>query len=130
MTNKPVEVLARTIWGESRGEKPEGQEAVANVVMNRVAHRTRFPTTVDAVCLQAWQFSCWNQNDPNRKKMLALKVSQMQPQMDIAKRAVAKELADRTSGADHYHARGVKPFWTRGSKPTVTIGRHIFYRLE
>ena len=32
----PVDILARTIYGEARGESVRGKEAVASVVMNRV----------------------------------------------------------------------------------------------
>jgi len=31
-----IDVLARTLWGEARGEGTTGLEAVANVVLNRV----------------------------------------------------------------------------------------------
>lgn len=34
-----IDTLARTIWGEARGESQTGQEAVANVVVNRVRRR-------------------------------------------------------------------------------------------
>ena len=34
-TDKAIDVLARTIWGEARGEPLRGQEAVAHVVLNR-----------------------------------------------------------------------------------------------
>lgn len=32
-----VDVVARTIWGEARGEGANGMQAVANVIMNRTA---------------------------------------------------------------------------------------------
>ena len=32
-----VEILARTIYGEARGESLSGQEAIASVVLNRLA---------------------------------------------------------------------------------------------
>ena len=32
-----IDTLARTIWGEARGEGSAGMQAVANVVMNRAA---------------------------------------------------------------------------------------------
>lgn len=40
---KDVDVLARTIFGEARGETVSGMEAVASVVMNRLA----FPAAAD-----------------------------------------------------------------------------------
>ena len=33
-----------------------------------------------------------------------------------------------TSGATHYHAKAVRPSWSRVYKETARIGVHIFYR--
>ena len=33
-----LEIFAKTLFGEARGEKLSGIEAVANVIMNRVKH--------------------------------------------------------------------------------------------
>ena len=35
--NMAVDVLARTMWGEARGQPKAGLEAVANVILNRVS---------------------------------------------------------------------------------------------
>ena len=37
MSEKETDILARTIYGEARGESISGMEAVASVVLNRVA---------------------------------------------------------------------------------------------
>lgn len=59
-----VVTLARTLWGEARGEPIEGQVAVAWVIRNR-ADGARFAGqllgregAVAHVCLTLWQFSC------------------------------------------------------------------------
>jgi spore germination cell wall hydrolase CwlJ-like protein len=130
-----VEVLARTLYGEARGEELAGIEAVASVILNRVAFAKRrgrywWGNDVKSVCLKPAQFSCWNANDPNRKKLLA--VSPRDPAYRlckrIAKRAVAGELADQTDGATHYHTHAVDPFWARGHLPVAEIGNHLFYK--
>ena len=97
-----IDFLARTIWGEARGETREGRIAVANVVMNRVADR-RWPNTVKAVVLQPFQFSAWNSNDPNRSQMLAVTADDptFAESLEIAQAAVDGELEDVTNGADH-----------------------------
>jgi N-acetylmuramoyl-L-alanine amidase len=70
-----IDILARTIYGEARGEKIGGMEAVASVVINRVKRAEKkngrywWGNSVRDVCLKKWQFSCWNVNDPNRKKI-------------------------------------------------------------
>src|SRR3546814_9887201 len=61
--NDPVDLLARTIWGEARGEPVRGMEAVAAVVMNRVARPGWWGRTVASVCTKAYQFACWNEDD-------------------------------------------------------------------
>ena len=65
------DLLARTIFGEARGEGRAGMEAVAWVVMNRV-NSSRYPNTVAGVVFQEWQFSAFNTNDPNRIKLLSV----------------------------------------------------------
>jgi len=72
-----VDTLARTLWGEARGEPVRGIEAVAAVVVNRVRLAQRrggmwWGSDIVAVCRKPWQFSCWNADDPNRAKLLAV----------------------------------------------------------
>ncbi len=130
-----VEVLARTLYGEARGEELAGIEAVASVILNRVAFAKRrgrywWGNDVKSVCLKPAQFSCWNANDPNRKKLLALSPRDPAYRLckRIAKRAVAGELSDQTDGATHYHTHAVDPFWARGHVPVAEIGNHLFYK--
>lgn len=125
--------LARTLYGEARGEPRDGIEAVANVIMNRV-RSPRYPNTVSKVCLQPWQFSCWNHNDPNRNKIRSLKKGSggvFDSILDIASRAVRGLLDDKTSGAQHYHAKSIAtPLWVLTSpkaRIALRIARHIFY---
>ena len=44
MTNdaEQIDYMARTAWGEARGEGTTGMQAVINVIMNRVAKRGCF----------------------------------------------------------------------------------------
>lgn len=124
-----VDILARTIWGEARGENREGREAVASVIMNRVADR-RWSKNVAEVCQWPWQFSAWNKGDPNRAKILAVTVSDpvFKECLAIAQRAVSGALIDKTGGATHYHTTGIRPNWAEEEKISARIGTHIFYR--
>jgi len=129
--------LARTIWGEARGELYGGQVAIANVVMNRFKRpgwwsRERgdgIPDdTIQAVCRDPWQFSCWNKGDPNLPHMLALTDEELKPYLFIADAYVNKGAAlDLTFGSTHYHNSTVSPDWAEGKTPVVQIGRHFFY---
>ncbi|OFX07924.1 MAG: hydrolase [Alphaproteobacteria bacterium RIFOXYD12_FULL_60_8] len=130
-----VDVLARTIYGEARGERIPGKEAIASVVLNRVKRaierggRYWWGTSIAEVCQKAWQFSCWNLSDPNREKILA--VTEAHPVfatcLRIARRAVGGELDDATKGATHYHTKAVHPPWAWRQKPCAEIGSHLFY---
>jgi N-acetylmuramoyl-L-alanine amidase len=130
-----VDILARTLWGEARGEPVRGKEAVAAVVMNRIARaRSRaggywWGNSVETVCLKPWQFSCWNDTDPNAAKLPRVTVTDRQFRicLRIARRAVGGVLDDPTGGATHYHRRGILPPWSRRLTPSAEIGHHLFY---
>lgn len=125
-----VDVLARTIWGEARGEGWEGMQAVANVVMNRVSIGGWYGAGVQGVCLKRWQFTAWEPAPlGNREAMLS--VNEGNPQfamaMQIASAAVTGTLPDITNGATHYHNATVSPKWAKSAQVSAVIGRHTFY---
>lgn len=132
-----VDTLARTIWGEARGEGYQGMVAVANVVINRHRISRRTPDqkdwwgeTIKEICLAPRQFSAWW--DHNRPKMLEAdaRTPQFSTAMSIAARAVSNQLVDITGGATHYHATSLAryPTWTDGAVQTAGVGGHVFYR--
>ncbi len=84
---------------------------------------------MEEVCLRPWQFSCWNEGDPNRAVIENVDASNRNfaSCLRIARRAVAGALEDPTMGATHYHARGSFPPWARGRKTSAEIGNHLFY---
>lgn len=135
--NDVIDTLARTLYGEARGENVKGIEAVACVVLNRVKvadeHGGKFwwGSDVQSVCRKPWQFSCWNENDPNRLKIM--RVTQDDPCfamcLRIARRAVNGLLRDFTEGSTHYHTLSIEPKWAVGQVPLFILGNHAFYRL-
>jgi len=126
-----IDIVARTIYGEARGEGAAGMQAVANVIMNRanssVSWWGRSPVEV---ATRDRQFSTWNEGDPNREIILAVKRGD--PIFDkawkIAVKAVTGNLPDLTGGASHYHAVGIAPFWSASAVKSSEIGNHVFYR--
>ena len=52
-----MQLLARAVNGEARGEIYEGQVAVAAVILNRVDHPS-FPNSISGVIYQSGAFSC------------------------------------------------------------------------
>ena len=134
-----VDILARTIWGEARGEGEAGMIAVAAVVLNRVRisqdHGGRYwwGRDIASVCQARSQFSCWNPGDPNRAKLGA--VDDSDPSFRIARSvaadAVAGRIDDPTFGATTYKVASLPwPYsWGHPRLPLVEIGRHAFYNL-
>lgn len=61
-SNSDVELLAKVISAEARGESYEGQVAVGAVILNRVAHPS-FPDSLSGVIYQRGAFSCVNDSN-------------------------------------------------------------------
>lgn len=64
LTQDEIDLLAKIVWLESRGEPVEGQEAVVEVIFNRMTSG-KFPTTVYEVLSQGnpVQFCSWKNRD-------------------------------------------------------------------
>lgn len=111
-----VNLLARLIYGEARGEPYTGQVAVGAVVMNRV-RSSSFPNSVSGVVYQSGAFDAVRDG-----------------QINLAPDATAKKAAqdaingwDPSYGAIYYFNPSTatnKWIWSRPM--TVTIGRHRF----
>lgn len=137
-----IDIMARTLYGEARGEGLEGMEAVASVIMNRcrpgkwycgyINRNGKKIPSVAQTCLKRCQFSCWNRDDPNREKISSVtaKDAVFRQCLLIAQRALSGELGDSTGGAVYYHHIDCKPYWAVGKKPCYKCGHHLFYREE
>jgi spore germination cell wall hydrolase CwlJ-like protein len=124
------------MWGEARNQGELGMRAVGHVIANRRQAKTHGTFVTDTVSA-AWQFSCWNKNDPNRAMMLAIEDlpegGAAHRQWLAAKRIAAEVLAGRsvdpTGGALFYHTTAVQPTWSRGVTPVAQLGDHLFFRV-
>lgn len=131
------DVLTRTLWGEARGEGAEGLRAVAHVIMNRVklarVHGgSWWGNDIIGVCQKPFQFSCWNRNDPNFKRVIAVDAHNPEFRLasSIARRVMdGSDTFDTTHGATHYHRFDLTPRWARGQVATIRIGAHVFYAM-
>lgn len=130
-TGHDIDMLARTVWGEARGEKMLGKVAVAWTVRNRHAAGRWFSgDTIAETCRKPRQFSCWNPTDPNRVRILEVTLDDpdLQDCLFAAVAVVRDQAPDPTRGATHYHAATIDaPGWARGHRSCAVIGRHIFY---
>lgn len=127
MNSNDLEVLAKTIFGEARGENEEGQIAVACCVLNRFKSKKWFSAkTIAGVCQKPWQFSCWNKNDPNAQKIAKLPYPTYKQYFRIIEKA---QEFDITNGATHYYAPALVkcPEWAKGKTPCAEIGNHLFF---
>lgn len=126
--------LARTIYGEGRGELHKfgiaSLIAIANVVVNR--KNKNFAPTIAAVCMAPNQFSCWNSKDANYEKIknVTEECSVFRTCLGVAKNVLQEKWPDLTDGCDHYHERAIKPFWAAYLEPKRVFGSHYFYELR
>lgn len=128
MTEYDYEIMAKTIFGEARGESEQGQIAVACCILNRFKSGKWFAgKTIAQTCQKPWQFSCWNKSDPNAQVLANLPYSTYSKYFYIIKQA---EEQDITNGATHYYAPSLvkTPKWAEGKKPCAEIGNHLFFK--
>lgn len=119
-----LQCLAGAVYFESRGEPLVGQLAVAEVVINR-AEDSRWPASYCGVVYQRSQFSFVRGG-----RMPSINTNS--PAWTRAK-AVARIAHDglwETDAADavYFHARYVRPGWSRSKTRLAQIDTHIFYR--
>lgn len=114
--------LAVAVFFEARGEPTDGQEAVAEVIMNRVED-DRYPDTVCDVVFDKKAFSFTLDGKPDR---LPVKDSD-------AKRKALQIASDVLGGSrmgissTHYHEVTVEPYWASSYDKDGRIGGHVFY---
>ena len=126
------DVVAMTLLGEARGEGEAGMYAVACVIAQRVINRNK---TAKQVCLQKgkriWQFSCWDERDPNRKKLpTLLKTHQHAAYAKMLATNINNLQHSYVGNADHYCHVNTHNYWTRTSTPIKVIGKHKFFKLR
>ncbi|MEX3773121.1 cell wall hydrolase [Pseudomonas sp. MYb118] len=123
-----ITCLARSIYWEAKGKSTTDMEAVASVVMNRLGHEG-FPDTVCAVVKQGsenknCQFSWWCDGRPDAVQ----EETQYAIAKEIARKALNKQLNDRTKGAMYFHDRNVKPDWAKKYIKTSETEMFLFYK--
>jgi spore germination cell wall hydrolase CwlJ-like protein len=122
--------LTMAVYYEAATEPDDGQRAVAQVVLNRVAHPS-YPNTVCGVVFQGSERSTGCQFTFTCDGSLARRP--MAYWWDRARRVADAALAGFVYGpvglATNYHATYVHPTWADSLLRVATIGTHRFYRL-
>lgn len=128
---RALRCLTQAIYYEAALEPTGGQEAVAQVILNRV----RDPNYANSVCGVVFEgaerttgcqfsFTCDGSmaNAPVKWAWDRARV--------VAERALAGRVVESVGLATHYHADYVHPWWAPTLDKLTQIGAHIFYRWK
>jgi len=127
---RAVLCMTQAIYYEAALEPTEGQQAVAQTVLNRVRHPD-FPKSVCGVVYEGSQLPIGCQFSFTCDGSLAR--PPMEPYWSRAKTVALAALdgfvAQDIGSATHYHADYVFPRWGPQMVKIVQLGAHIFYRF-
>ena len=117
-SSSDIQLLARAINGEARGEPYEGQVAIGAVILNRVKD-SRFPNTIAGVIYQSGAFTAVSDGQINQA---------MEDETTVMKAARdAMNGWDPTGGAVYYFNPATATNKWIWSRPLIkTIGKHRF----
>ena len=115
-SSSDLNLLARCVYAEARGEPYTGQVAVAAVILNRVKSAS-FPNTIAGVIYQPYAFTAVNDG-----------------QINLSPNSTAYKAAqDALNGWDptygclyYYNPRTATSSWIWSRQTVVTIGQHVF----
>ena len=126
---RALHCMTQAIYYEAAREPAKGQQAVAQVVLNRVRHPA-YPKSICGVVYQGaarptgcqFTFTCdgalrWTPQSGLWRQA-----------QDIARRALAGFVDRDVGSATHYHAAYVAPYWAPTLVKMTQVGQHIFYR--
>ena len=125
------ECLAQAVWYEAASESEAGQRAVAQVVLNRVAHPS-WPNSVCGVVYQGSERTTGCQFTFTCDGSLARRpggASWARAQR-IAQEALNGSVYAPVGLATHYHTLWVNPYWASSLDHIGSIGAHRFYRTR
>lgn len=120
VTSADMDLLARLVHAEAKGEPYAGKVAVASVVLNRV-DSTLFPNTIKGVIYQ---------KDQGYYAFTPVKNGAINSPADASAKAAVKEaLAFRGMGKGSlyfYNPKTAKSTWITSREVTIMIGNHRF----
>jgi hypothetical protein len=127
---RALDCLTMAIAYEAGREPLAGQQAVAQVILNRT-HVRRFPGSVCGVVFDGSQrmtgcqftFTC----DGSIRRRL--RETTLESARLAATSVLSGQAPDWVNGATHYHANYVSPYWAGTGTRVTQIGAHIFYRM-
>ena len=129
--DRAVRCLTQAIYYEAANEPRAGQEAVAQVVLNRLRHPA-FPKSVCGVVYQGservtgCQFTFTCDGSLARTPVLW----RWDAAEQVAAAALSGHVANQVGASTYYHAAWMTPYWSASLVRTQQIGGHIFYRMS
>ena len=128
--SRALQCLTAAIYYEAASEPDIGQRAVAQVVLNRVAHPA-YPNTVCGVVYQGserrtgcqFSFTCDGSLARVPARMFWLRAER------VAADALAGYVHAPVGLATHYHTIAIYPYWAPSLSYIGTIGAHRFYKF-
>lgn len=127
---RALECLTAAIYYEAASEPDAGQQAVAQVVLNRARHPA-FPATVCGVVYQGserrgcqFSFACDGAMARVPSRSGWARAAQ------VAAMALAGRVFAPVGLATHYHTYAVTPAWNRSLVMTDVVGAHFFHRWK
>ena len=128
---RALQCLSMAVYYEAASESYDGQRAVAQVVLNRVAHPA-YPASVCGVVFQGserttgcqFTFTCDGSlvRQPARASWATAQ--------SVALSALSGEVFAPVGTATHYHTHAVNPYWAPSLDLIGSIGTHRFYRWK
>lgn len=140
-TKRDIVNMAATLYGEARNQPMAGMVAICHVILNRAKAQSWYGKNPEEVCRKAFQFSCWNKNDPNFNvcqsiadqgdgaTLAWLEYKDFTRCLEAVLNVINGNSVDPTKGATHYFVTKMPqpPEWAKGKRPIVIIGDHSFY---
>jgi hypothetical protein len=126
---RALHCMTQAIYYEAAREPVKGQQAVAQVVLNRLRHPA-YPKSICAVVYQGaglptgcqFTFTC------DGSLRFAPQSAFWRRAEGVAKKALAGFVDKEVGSATHYHAAYVAPYWAPTLVKMTQVGQHIFYR--
>lgn len=130
LDQKELKCLTDNVYFEAGNEKQEGKIAVAVVTLNRIKHK-HFPNTICDVVYQRVKWKCQFTWVCFKNKKIKYWSNYFQSKK-IAEYVMLNyyHINDPTKGATFFHQIKIKkPFKNEDIVKTVSIGKHVFYKL-
>ena len=129
--SRALQCLTAAIYYEAASEPDGGQRAVAQVVLNRLAHPA-YPKTVCGVVYQGSERPTGCQFSFTCDGSLARAPQRYfwQRAEEVARAALSGAVYAPAGLATHYHTIQINPYWAPSLHYLTTIGAHRFYAFN